>query len=412
MDVINVQERGATDLRRDQYLALESSPEFWSLVDAGILSLERGKRRRFGLKAGPHVGQAIIGNFLIRISEKIPGALLGLLKFADEPDVRLQTPDSFADPDGEFLRPFVDRFLELLDGYLVAGRRKVYLPVTETGSIPRGKLLVSKTMRRWAVGRTDQVVFVRDELSPRTFINQLIGLAIQAAGGSLAFDTDEVRRRRLRTAAILFEDSGWHTIRHLPLRDLERRYHETQRDWGQYATLGAMTRLLALHFYGSIERSPEKAPASWFVNLETLFEDCVRQAVRAAADKPAASATDWRAERRYVVVGSRPYRAEPDIVLWQDYEPLAVLDAKFKDLDTTPQNADVYQLLAHAHAWQVTEAALLYPSDQFDAQSIGVSASGVTVRCLQMNCRDLYGSARSLWQTYATTEQTAVVAEA
>ena len=159
-------------------------------------------------------------------------------------------------------------------------------------------------------------------------------------------------------------------------------------------SLISLARLLALHFGVSTIVTNELVPFSWFVNLESLFEECVRKAISAAAAETGLRATDWKAAKRYVFAEERQYRAEPDIILWQGGKPLSVLDAKYKDLTGDggrqgPDGSDLYQFIVHAQAWGVDRAALIYPAAETTYTEFGEDASGVRVGFFTVDVRRL-----------------------
>jgi hypothetical protein len=99
----------------------------------------------------------------------------------------------------------------------------------------------------------------------------------------------------------------------------------------------------------------------------------------------------------------RTYRAEPDIVLWRFRKPYVVADAKHKELDSSPSNPDVYQLVAHAKAWGVCDGALVYPGTQVSKVEIGAEAGGIRVLAFTANIGDLIASARYILSSLVPT---------
>lgn len=378
---IQVRERGSASIIRDDHRFLDDNAQFLRLTEGGIFSLEHSGRSVYGIRAGPHVGQALIGDVLIKVEEKVKGSLAALLGIAESPEARLIEATSFAEAEEIVLYALIDRFMSLVDRYLTYGREKEYLTRRARGGLPRGKTLMPDTMRLWATGRTDMVVFRYQELTPRTFLNQLIGFALHVADAVLVL-SEASRRRRVRTASILFEDVGWQELLSIPRANLDLRCADLRLKDPETKSLAVIARLLALHFGVATAVTNERVPFSWFVNLESLFEECVLKACAAAAREAGWRATAWRAAKRYVFASGKSYRAEPDVVLWRATSPSAILDAKYKDLvgaSTTPDNADIYQLIAHARAWNVTRAALVYPASETAYKSLGTDASGIEV---------------------------------
>lgn len=401
---IVVRERSTKSLSREEYRLLENHPLFLRLVSDGVLALEQTRSNRYGLRAGPHVGQAVIGNVLLRIEEKVRGSLAALLAVAEQPETRLSDAASFAETQEVILFALVDRFLAALDKYLVQGRAKQYQPREMRGSMPRGKIKMASTMRLWATGRRDLLVYRFHDLSPRVFENQLLGLALHVADAILPA-TEMRRRRRVRTAAIMFEDTGWQRWLRVPREVIEEKYARIEMRSSQMSSLMAMARLLALHFGVSTAVTDEDVPFSWFVSLETLFQECLLKSMQSAAVDLGLRVTDWRKARRFVLAAERRYHARPDVVVWDPQLPEAVVDAKYKDLESSdegpkaPGNADLYQLLVHAQAWNVLIGALVYPSDDTAYYELGADALGTKVGYFMLDVRRPVEGARKILET-------------
>ena len=403
--LIEIRERSTTPITPEDYRALENEPKFWGLVDAGIVTLERGRLSHYTISAGPYVGQAAIGGLLIRISEKIAGALPALLMFPQEVDARVFESQSFLDRSNLVLRILIDKFLYHLDQYLRAGRLKIYDKVLGVSSLPRGKVLVAKTMRRWAAGRRDQVIYSYDHLTPDVLLNRLIGFALHLIDPMVRGDgKDADRRKRVRVAALLFEDSNWQSLLFMPRPVIDRLYVAASYNTSSFSGLASPARMFALHFGLATSASENRIGYSWFVNLETLFEDCVRESMSLVAIERGLEVTDWRRDRRFVFPTAQKYRAEPDLVAWRGGKPSAVLDAKYKDNDDHPANPDIYQMIAHADAWKVDRTALVYPGTSTNSRSLGVSAGGAALHSLTMDVLHPLASAARLLDSLIETE--------
>jgi len=132
------------------------------------------------------------------------------------------------------------------------------------------------------------------------------------------------------------------------------------------------------------------------VNLESLFEECFRKAMRIVASEFGVSVSDAAVAEQYVFPEQRTYRAEPDVVISRAGTRMAVADTKHKDFGGTPSNPDIYQLVAHAKAWGVSTAALVYPSQSITETSIGTAATGVAIKAFTVNVADLIRGARAV----------------
>lgn len=95
--------------------------------------------------------------------------------------------------------------------------------------------------------------------------------------------------------------------------------------------------------------------SAFLIDLGRVFERYLFTSLkRELASKPI-----WSAEaRRSFTVG--PTELQPDILLRRDFTPTVVLDAKWKN-DTTPDAADLHQILAYATVTGAARGGLVYP---------------------------------------------------
>lgn len=399
--IIKALERSSRPLGRQEYEYLAGHPDFWRAAREGIVSLERPDANSYAIRAAGVIGQMLVGQYLIQIEEKIPGALDSLLSFAQDPSAHIVALPSFVREEGMVLSSFIERFLDLVDSYLLTGRRKTYVQSRTWGTMPRGRIDLLRTMALWATGRKDLVAFAVDELSARIPENQLIGLALDVADRIISLPRHRRLRSRVRTASILFEDTGYHTFLRSTPADIEGLHEAASVRMPALQQLWDLARVIVLHFGLSGLGGREGTPVSWFVNLETLFEDCLRRLVRVAAERSGFRATGWQEQPRYVFPRSKDYRAKPDVVLWRGETPVAVLDPKYKNPQTSPSGDDLYQLLIHAQAFSVCQAALIYPSQGFTAKNMGESMSRVRVWAFTVNVRNLAEDAATIVATLA-----------
>lgn len=412
-ELLTVRERSSRTLTSRQWAKLEGDAAFWRLVDDRIVALEHTGRSTRSLRAYSFVGKAVLSECVIRIDEKVPGSLGSLLLFSEHPHAKLSDSPGHVTETDFILMAFVDRFLQMVERYLVFGRRKEYVTRGFRGAIPAGKIKVPATMRLWARGRRDQLYFERSELSPVNLANMLIGLALYVVEGILAASSeDRKRRERVRTNAMFFEDVGWQRLIRLPLREIDRMSRQLHELSLELQSLVVLARLLALHFGTNSLSLGETIPFSWFVNLESLFEDCFRKAMIIAAPEFNLSASDAKIGEQYIFPDQRVFRAVPDVVVAAGRIPLAVLDMKHKDLDKSPSNPDIYQLMAHARAWEVRKAALVFPSNEFSETDLGMSRLAVAIQVFTVDIGDLLDSAKQVISSMSMSSATGLEMEA
>jgi 5-methylcytosine-specific restriction endonuclease McrBC regulatory subunit McrC len=129
------------------------------------------------------------------------------------------------------------------------------------------------------------------------------------------------------------------------------------------------------------DSSAVSVPNSFFISLETLFEDAVTNVVRSV--QPLAK--KGAAMGRYIFPGnSNIYLADPDVAVPYN-NGMLVMDAKYKDLQGhAPQHADVYQILEHSEAIGAGSALLVYPLEvgvdsEWQMTDLGTNSIGVRV---------------------------------
>jgi hypothetical protein len=178
----------------------------------------------------------------------------------------------------------------------------------------------------------------------------------------------------VRTAAVLFDDVAWPRLIPLPLERLSELFDATMTnpEVSELNKLLGLARIFALHF-GPGAASSVQIPVSWFVNLETLFEDAFMTVLRQAAPRalPNFLFREGRTFGRTVITSPSSYEARPDVVgCHGDAFPL-IMDTKYKDLEKEPHQGDLYQLMAHMAAFGARVGVLIYPSERYDLRFLG-----------------------------------------
>lgn len=383
MAPIEVRERSTVPLSEGDYRALEQSDVVLELVGLGVLSLVRSRATPFGVRAGSLVGESVItsGRRLV-VREKVPGSLHALLRWAVPHDFRTAPAPAFVDADSPVLEVFAARFLDLLARHLQRGRIKEYGRFREQSSRPRGRIDLRRTIHLRSRGIATRVDHRRTVLHADILLNQLLALGLHAvesyvtvAGASAALTT------RARSFAALFDDVDVLGMQRQPRGSKSRAFESALSDsraTGDISDALSYARALVLNLGAWPLTEEHLVPESYFLNLETLFEDAVRQVATEALIHVSVSRGS-QLERPLFVDRDAVYVADPDIVMsWPDARPV-VADCKYKDLQGLPDHGDVYQLVAHAQAFGSTTAALVYPGTDYAIQSLGTTVGGVAV---------------------------------
>ena len=119
-------------------------------------------------------------------------------------------------------------------------------------------------------------------------------------------------------------------------------------------------------------------PHSYFLNLETLYEDAVRQVAREVCSPVVVSRGVELAHPMFKELSDR-YVADPDFVVAATSATPIVADCKYKQLDRYPGHSDVYQLTAHCAALGSRLGLLVYPGDTYSSNLLGTTVTGTRV---------------------------------
>lgn len=247
-------------------------------------------------------------------------------------------------------------------------------------------------MRRLARGMPGRLVCTRNVLSADLLINQLLGLALSVADPILDNHPYAYASSALcRMYAALFEDVSWRTLR--SLTGINRLFDQAiggVRVGTDAHTALCYARALVLNLGAwNVDEQSSLISHSYFMNLETLFEGAVRQALGhiLPADRVTKGSTLMvglfsNRKDRYIV--------DPDVVISRLNQPPIVIDCKYKNSSDNPHHSDLYQLIAHAGAFQARTGILIYPSDFRSISRVGGTPAGITVYVLTIRLDHLY----------------------
>lgn len=387
VETVFVRERSAVAISSQLFRRLEDSDQFRVLLEQGVVSLTRSRDVPFGLRAANFAGQALLEDDIrLVVGEKTPGALQALLHWSVPRHYRETELPMPVDPASPVLEPFARRFLAHVGSYLRHGRAKEYQYQVASTAVPRGRIDFKGTARLFARGRMRQVVHITPRLSADTLPNQLLALAIYAIDGLARSrgKRDDIADLA-RTYAPMFEDVD----RSLMRRNVAVRAAAFARALSEFRLSDDLRKALA---YGraivlNFGAWPEvwgdtKVPHSFFLNLETLFEEAVREVTSELWERGPVTTGVGLKRTLFVRVSDR-YVADPDLVI-RDGADVVLADCKYKDLVVAPDHADVYQLLAHCRAFRCRVGILVYPGERNSFAKLGEAADAVTVYCAKV----------------------------
>lgn len=323
---------------------------------------------RPSLRAGQVVGLLSVPGASVEILPKIGGeddssvrhALTRMLAVAWRIPVADSEPALLATQREDLLEVLIRLFADRL---LVAVRRGLphrYRLREDDLPLLRGKLNVPRQVARYAI-RSDRLACSFDELSVDTPLNRVLKAAVLRLATATR---SAANSRRLAELVARFEfvgDSANPFAEPVRLDRTNTAFHRLHR----------MARLLLGRDWQSTTTGVVEGYALLFP-MNELFEEFVGLTLRAALSP---QPVHLQHTGRYALEGQhrRLFALRPDIVVNDD----VVGDTKWKELKPSEptlgvEQADVYQMLAYARAYEAKRLVLLYPWHEGLAHPPGV----------------------------------------
>jgi 5-methylcytosine-specific restriction endonuclease McrBC regulatory subunit McrC len=393
-ELVRIPERGHVDVDASTWRRLTSDEAFWRLVDRGIIGVSYRSRERMRIHGSCYVGRAFCAGLTVEVHEKINGALAALLQSATHGAFRIERAFAPSSELGELVALLVHQFLNAVSSYANAGRGRLYASTSHVGSLVGGKLNATRTIRLHTRGLRHLVHYEKQVLTCNTPVNSILLATLREIERLAALiDISTAELARSRGLAMLFSDCRNATILFGSRESLVRlandlgksRHPELVRD------LLALAGVLLAH--ESFEHSAERvgtAPRAWFLNLESLFETAVRNALQNICGAQFSVRKGSLVARRVFEEASGEFRAHPDLVLTPiEGSTVAAGDVKYKTWSATARAPDLYQLLVHASAFESPVCFLIFPGDTFDFRYLGRSTTGVLTWLFAVDVRNL-----------------------
>ncbi|WP_411340688.1 hypothetical protein V6U71_01615 [Sphingopyxis sp. J-6] len=404
---ITLRERSSIEIGEDVYRALENSSDFWKLVDEGIFVLLRSKGKSFGLRANAYVGQFSAGDDLhVHVIEKVQGSVAGLLRLSAPDDLRSILSESLHGQDELLLPEYAKHLTRAVGRYISHGRVKAYVSETKQHSRPVGRIDLRASLTLSARGSKGKLVCTQQVLSADLPSNQIIGLSLAFAEALLSADPKYLELLGLcRSYARLFEDVDWRGVNRKNATSRDRlfaaAFSEVRKGTDLYVALG-YARALILHLGSwAADDASIRTPHSYFLNLESLFENAVRAEMEETHGK---RRVKKGSELNTPLLSKIPnrYIVDPDVVIIG--EEITVIDCKYKDISDYPSHSDLYQLEAHAQALEARMAILVYPGDVPRNRSLGTTRSGVNIQVAQVRPQRISTDLEALFPLLSPTD--------
>lgn len=392
---IQIPERGSERISADRFAKLRETQEFWNLVDRNLITVRTLASGETQLNAGSFVGRAVCGDELIEIVEKVPGSLEALISYLSNDAIRIERLSGARTNIGRLMSHLVAGFLQLARAYLTKGMEFEYGHENSRGPLVLGAIRIPATVRLRARGFQHHVAFDRTVVSHETTKNVAIGRTLREIESiARLIDLDAASVAQARALRMYFDD--YPVAAALSRETIASECEELLQSDSADADLLALCALLLRHESFEPSRwTGASTPRSWFINLESLFEQALRQAID-KVDYAGLSAAKSGAPDRSIFKPPIHETATPDIVLLQEGQTVGIGDAKYKVPEHKPARSDIYQLIVHAAAFNSSVCFLAYPSDHFGSQFFGETVTGAEVHTYKLDVGDLEGSVLSM----------------
>ncbi|NCP15270.1 MAG: calmodulin-binding protein [Sphingomonadales bacterium] len=300
--------------------------------------------------------------------ETVRSRLVRMLDVALGLDLDIGAEATIARQRNTLLEILIDAFATRLLAEVRRGLPRAYLQCEEDLPALRGRLDVTRQFTHNAV-RPDRLACRFDQLEADTPLMRIMA----AATVFLARHTRLLGTRRKL-------DELRHALAEIPLMPITRlpwqgvRIDRTNRRW---EALFRLARLL-LHRDWQATHHAAKAPEglTLLFPMNDLFEKYIAVLLRRALAGSGIEVTDQGGHRACLgaytgdhLGSGDAFRTKPDIMLRRGREIVAIIDTKWKKLNSDPldrkhgvSQADVYQMMAYARLYRTAELMLLYPA--------------------------------------------------
>lgn len=257
------------------------------------------------------------------------------------------------------LDAFVSAFLESVSSLLKQGLIHRYESKHDDLDVLRGRIDLARQFGRLH-GRPDRIACQYDELTSDVEVNRIIKVALQivARRGNPSHTT--------RSFALL---SSFSSVSDVTAAQMSLAPRRLDRQMNRYRSPLAWATMIIQTLSPSIRNGENEAPALLF-DMNKVFESLAynRLTLKARAHRSIRLFRQDTSKHLATYRGAPAIRLRPDIVIYDKDQPVGVADTKWKRLTTDragvplPKEADIYQMIAYATSFGVSEATLIYPA--------------------------------------------------
>lgn len=391
--VVETRERGHADVPQGMWRKLAGSPEFWALVEAGIVAVSQPSRATMRLSGTQYVGIARIGDVTLQVREKVPGALRCLIGFATNGAFEVVKADAPETEFGELTSLLIHQFLVGLRRYVSKGREFRWGTQRSASPFVRGRLDMVATIKLRAKGLGHLVAFDRNVQDFRTPTNLVLMSAvrqIEILNGMISVEPADLAAAR--SMALFFADCRTTDVlfgRRASWADRAQQLARSADSAAMRDLLSLAAVLLARQGFEDADAGDGILPRSWFLNLEELFETAVRRLMSDLVEAGTTVANGKALSQPIFPMNPGKHHAEPDLVVRRASGEVIIGDVKHKEWKGDASPGELYQLLVHAEAYGAARCFLVFPGEEFAFLSLGVTAAGVEVFICMVDVRKL-----------------------
>lgn len=332
---------------RSAPLAL-SEPSLRILAELRHLMEVRPDGRRWTLRPKGIVGRLQLREGTLELLPKHPVQNLCRMLAAVSGVPRLFEPLATLG-DGTLPDLLVAAFVQRAEALLTEGLRRDYVERSEPLAVLRGRLDLPAHLRRPEALATD-LRCRHEDFTLDTPFNAVLRQAAEACHSRWPALAGRVLRLRHRLTALA-------PVRLAPEAIDRFRYDRLTET---YRPVHALCRWILEGTRLGLGGQPRAPGASFVVEMAPLFERFVSLSLRRRLRPP------WRVElqERTALDRAGAIEIRPDVVVYREDRPVAVIDAKYKlRRSGVPGNGDAYQVLAYAQRYGVRRVWLVYPDE-------------------------------------------------
>lgn len=293
---------------------------------------------------------------IIIIEPKIDAAavfrMLGYV-FTDNHRKHFEWPDVQYAPENLLFEPLVERFCALVTARTKRGLLQDYIRREDNLGMFRGAFNVSAHVQQ-NLGHENRVSCRFFEHTVDVSDNRLVKAALWHLlqfGGWTPRTTQSLIRNLHHFDGVSLEPLRLHALPN-------RHYHRLNDD---YREIHKLCRLFAecssiSEHFGSVRFN------GFILDMNRLYEQFVQTAFLEVSGEVKVQ------QECPLSFGNGAPKIQPDVTVWSGGRVVAIADAKYKQDYSTPQNADLYQVITYGTVLGCREVYLLYPKMEIDAE--------------------------------------------